>query len=102
MQNALAYVEWFSKPGRVAHGTIDMYPVHRLRNKDGTPKSSVINLDSIVQPCFLSPQFPTYARDLGVDRHGANITIDGDNCLDMVDKFWINSFQDQAIYQSVF
>ena len=101
-QTALAYVEWFSKPGRNTHGAMDMYAVHRLRNKDGSPKGSVIRLDSIVQPCYLSPRFPTQSRDLGVEMHGEGVVIDGDNCLDMVDKFWVNSFQDQATYQSVF
>jgi len=99
----LAYVEWFSKAADKPHGTMQMYGVSRM-HKDGRPRDGVIELRSIVQPCYLLPRFKTQrATDLDIKgKDGSMIRIDGDNCLDLVDDFWINCFQDQMSYQTVF
>jgi len=72
--------------------------------KDGLPRGSFIELRSIIQPCYLLPLFKTpRATDLDIKEGDASITtIDGDNCLELVDDFWINCFQDQMSYQTVF
>ena len=54
---------------------------------------------AIVQPCYLIPRFEKEAKLFDKD---SKIPVDGDNCLELVDKFWINSFQDQLTYQTVF
>ncbi|KAF8577331.1 hypothetical protein K439DRAFT_1622172 [Ramaria rubella] len=102
-KNALAYVKWFSKPGAQTHGAMDMYAIHCLRGSDGGPVGGIIQLGSIVQPVVLSPCFPKEAQTLGGQHSdGTQVEVNGNNCLEKVDKFWINSFQDQATYQSVF
>jgi hypothetical protein len=94
----LAYVEWFTKPGNEPHPTMQMFQVNCDRNPDGSRRGDVIEPESIVQPCPLAPCFKALAKDIG----DSGSEVNGDNCLDLVDKFWINSFHDQATYQSVF
>jgi hypothetical protein len=91
----LAYVQWFSKPSRQPHAATQLYAVQRSYDKSGQPVSSVIELENIVQPCYLLPRFAKQARELGQN-------INGDNVLDIVDNWWINSFHDQATYQTIF
>ncbi|KIJ24793.1 hypothetical protein M422DRAFT_274350 [Sphaerobolus stellatus SS14] len=100
----LAYVEWFSKPPNEAHQDMQMYAVSRLRSRDGRPRGGVVPLTSIVQPCYLLPRFKgRNATALDIRNSDGTVTqITGDNCLDLVDDFWINSFQDQLTYQTVF
>ena len=83
---------------------MQMYAVSRQHLSDGTPKGSIIELSSIIQPCYLLPRFKTKkAVDLDIQNQDGKITeIDGDNCLALVDDFWINSFQNQITYQTVF
>ncbi|KAF8574052.1 hypothetical protein K439DRAFT_1624620 [Ramaria rubella] len=100
-KNALAYVEWFSKPGAQTHGAMNMYAIHRL--VEGLLGVSIIQLESIGQPVVLSPHFPKEAQTLGGPHpDGTQVEVNGNNCVEKVVKFWINSFQDQATYQSVF
>jgi len=99
----LAYVEWFSKPQAEPDGIMQMYHVQRLRTREGSPHGGVIELSSIIQPCYLMPRFKKKAQELDIKRSNSAATVvNGDNCLDLVDHFWINSFQDQFTYQSVF
>ena len=80
---------------------MQMYAVERQRDQAGLPISSIIELEEIVQPCYLYPRFGSHADTLG-STNSPNIIIDGDNCIELVDRFWINSFQDQSTYQTVF
>ncbi|KIJ29742.1 hypothetical protein M422DRAFT_268775 [Sphaerobolus stellatus SS14] len=102
-ERILAYVEWFSTPLKEPHQDMQMYAVSRLCYANGWPKGAVIPLTSIVQPCYLLPRFkgPT-AVALDTRADGSVMQVTGDNCLDLVDDFWINSFQDQFTYQTVF
>lgn len=93
----LAYVEWFTKAPKEPHQALQMFPVQRVRDTNGEPVGSVIELSTIVQPCYLVPRFDSEARKLG-----GGININGNNCLELIDKFWINSFQDQFTYQTIF
>jgi hypothetical protein len=103
-KNALAYVEWFSKPTPSTHNNaMDMYHVTRQKDSHGRPTGGIVELESIVQPVVLSPRFPKEAKFVaGALPDGKPIEVDGDNCLEKVSTFWINSFQDQSTYQSVF
>ena len=99
-----AYVEWFAKPPKSPHPDMQMYAVKPLYDsRTGKREGGIVELDAIVQPCYLLPVFPNGAsRELGRLKNGGYIEINGDNCLDVVQNFWINSFQDQATYQTVF
>lgn len=89
----LAYVENFNIR-RTADNTLLFYGVERARTH-GTrnPKRTVMPLENIVQPCPLTPQFG-YAAD--------ELDVTNDDCLELCDKFWINSFHNQHTYQSVY
>ena len=100
----LAYVEWFTRPPKDPHQDMQMYGVSRLWSSAGVLRGSVVPLTSIVQPCYLLPQFKG-GKATALDQIKADGTvtqITGDNCLELVDNFWINSFQDQITYQTVF
>ena len=90
----LAYVHWFTNPPKQPHSDLQYFPVDHLE-RGGKHLGSVIKLESIVQPCPLVPRFPANAKDIGEN-------IDGDNCLQLVKKFWINSFHDHSTYQTIF
>ncbi|KAF8577167.1 hypothetical protein K439DRAFT_1622307 [Ramaria rubella] len=90
----LAYVEWFSAPQREATVAMDMYEVKRvINNATKRKQGGIIPLEWIVQPCPLVPWFP---KDL------SQLNFDENTCLDKHDKFFINSFNDQATYHTVF
>ncbi|KIJ34946.1 hypothetical protein M422DRAFT_262909 [Sphaerobolus stellatus SS14] len=92
----LAYVEWFTAPPKDPHQDMQMYGISCLRSATGVPRGDAVPLTSIVQPCYLLPRFKG-RKAIALDQVGADGTvtqITGDNCLELVDDFWINSFQD--------
>jgi hypothetical protein len=91
----LAYVNWFKYSTKDPDPDFQFYRVEHAFNTNRERSGSVVELESIVQPCPLLPRFPKEAKDLGEN-------VNGDNCLEMVNRFWINSFHDQATYQTVF
>jgi hypothetical protein len=94
LSNLFGYVEWFTKPRAVPHETMEMFEVdHQMWPDKLRRQGGVIKLEWIVQPCPLVPHFPKNAEELKVTE---------DTCLTEYNKFWINCFHDQAIYESVF
>ncbi|KAF8574308.1 hypothetical protein K439DRAFT_1624428 [Ramaria rubella] len=89
----LAYVEWFSAPVREATIIMDIYEVKHMRDSNKEKQGGIVPLEWIVQPCPLVPRFPKDVTDLYFDEH---------TCLEKHDRFFINSFHDQATYQIVF
>jgi hypothetical protein len=85
-QRTLAYVQWFSKLKDQPEKDTLMYQVSRLENAD-----EVILIDSIARFVQLVPKF------------GGNIEdgLSADTSLDMCQHFYLNSFADKEIYQSV-
>lgn len=90
----LAYVEWFER------GPMDldtkMYPVHKARTENREIKSDIVELEQIVQPCALSPRYTESPAVL------ASSGVTSENCLDVVEDFWVNSFHTKALYQTIF
>lgn len=79
---------------RTADDNLLFYAVDRIRTTtDHKPRSSIVRLDSIIQPCPLTPRFGRSADELN---------LSNDDCLERCDKFWINSFHTQHTYQSVY
>ncbi|KZV89151.1 hypothetical protein EXIGLDRAFT_618492 [Exidia glandulosa HHB12029] len=89
----LAYVQLFSIPRQKAHEDMQFFPAQRSLTDEGQPICTIIPLDSIVQPCPLTPQFGKRANDL-------QVTID--DCLDKCNLFWINSFHSNHTYETVY
>jgi hypothetical protein len=93
----LAYVEWFTPPPENPDLGTQMYAVSKLYEPDGTTRQGdIIELDSIVQPCYLAPRFGEKAARLG-----GNLEVDGTNSLAIGHEFWINCFQSKPTYQTI-
>ncbi|KAF8517066.1 hypothetical protein BU17DRAFT_50234, partial [Hysterangium stoloniferum] len=92
----LAYVEWFHL-NPIDQDT-NMFSVKKLYDDKGNRKGGIIEVEDIVQPCPLSPKFGQKAANL--DPIGIQIT--GENCIENVETFWINSFHTKSTYQTVF
>jgi hypothetical protein len=93
----MAYVQWFTNPtASQVNDASQLFRVNRRYNKDDERMGEVIDLEDIIQPCPLTPRFSVHAEDIVPDEE-----IDGDNCLDMCDKFYVNCFQDQLAYQTL-
>jgi hypothetical protein len=89
----LVYVHWFSKPAEVAEDVIKMYLVERsidLVTKERY--GAVVPQSSIARFVQLIPQFGKR-----VDR-----SLTASNSLEQDGCFYINSFGDKEIYQSVY
>jgi len=98
-----AYVEWFSKPSKEPHPQMQMYSIKRKITSDGQREGGIIELESIAQPCYLLPVFTgKESRKVGQNIGGQYVEVNGDNCIEHVERFWISSFHDQATYQIVF
>jgi hypothetical protein len=85
-QEMLAYIQWFSKPKDEPENDIMMYQVSRLENAH-----EVILLDSISRFVQLVPKFGSCIHE----------DLSTDTSLDMCRYFYVNSFADKEIYQSV-
>jgi hypothetical protein len=93
----MAYVQWFTNPtASQVNDASQFFRVSKKYNQEGERIGEVINIEDIIQPCPLTPQFGRHAVDIvpGVD-------IDGDCCLDLCDKFYVNCFHDQLAYQTL-
>jgi hypothetical protein len=94
---ALAYVQWFTNPtASQQDDASQLFKVERKFNGEGKRMGEVIDMANIIQSCPLSPRYGKKADDLVP---GEN--IDGDNCLEECNKFWVNCFQDQLAYQTL-
>ncbi|KZV90827.1 hypothetical protein EXIGLDRAFT_719950 [Exidia glandulosa HHB12029] len=93
--DVLAYVHEFSfGRSRASHPDLVFYAADRARDRTTrAPKGAIYPLDHVAQPCPLTPRFNGPAADLGVTN---------DDCLELCDEFWINSFHTQHTYQSVY
>jgi hypothetical protein len=85
-QETLAYVQWFSSVKDWPEKDIMMYEVSRMENA-----SEVIPIDSIARFVQLVPKFGGYIDD----------SLSTDTSLDTCRYFYLNSFADKEIYQSV-
>jgi hypothetical protein len=94
---ALAYVQWFTNPtGSQQDDASQLFKVERKFNAEGKRVGEVIDMENVIQSCPLLPRYGKKADDLvpGGD-------INGDNCLEECNKFWVNGFQDQLAYQTL-
>ena len=91
-------MEWFKFTNSSrADPNSQMFTVTKAYDRNGHRDGDIIELDSIVQPCPLSPQFGSKAANLV-----PGIEVTGENCLEVVDNFWINSFHTKPTYQTVY
>lgn len=73
-----------------------MYPVHKARNEDRELETDIVELKQVVQPCALSPRYTRSPAML------ASSGVTAENCLDVVEDFWVNNFHTKALYQTIF
>jgi hypothetical protein len=89
----LVYVHWFSKPAEVAEDGINMYLVERSINLTTNERyGAVVPQSSISRFVQLIPQFGSRVHP----------SLTAGNSLEKVRLFYINSFGDKEIYQSVY
>lgn len=102
-EDALAYVQWFTNPTTSSQDDASLlFRVERkFDRQSGRRLGGVISLKDVVQLCPLSPRFGAVADDLGSDLGPDGPTINGDNAMELCNKFWINSFHDQLAYQTL-
>jgi hypothetical protein len=85
-----AYVQWFSPPRSTAEKDIIMYGVSRLE-RNGVQQGDIIPMETIARFVQLIPKFgPRCAPELTAY-----------NSMDICRHYYINSFADKEIYQSV-
>ncbi len=87
----LAYVEWYTKPGKVDPNS-GMYPVSRSKLVNGSRDASVIELSSLSRPCQLCPNFGKKAPRLWTSSE----------VLDQCNQFFINNFVSHLTYQTIY
>lgn len=90
----LAFVECFTR--FALDPDTKMYPVSKKYFADGSRHCEIIELEHVVQPCLLSPRYN------GMPEILSQAGVHGDNCLDIVENFWINCFHTKSTYQTVF
>lgn len=88
----LAYVQWFSKP-QVPEEVINMYRVQRSF-LDGRPDGDIVSVDSISRFVQLIPRFGSTI--------GKQSPLTAQNSMDLCRDYYVNSFADKEIYQSVY
>jgi len=90
---SLAYVQWFSKPADTAEGGIKMYLVERSLNWLTKERyGAIVPLSSIFRFVQLIPQFGPKVHEL----------LTSSNSIELARLFYVNSFGDKEIYQSVY
>jgi hypothetical protein len=96
-ERALAYVQWFTNPtDSQQDDASQLFKVDRKLNSEGQRIGEVIDMANIIQSCPLTPRYGKKADDLVSD-----VEVDGENCLDECNKFWVNCFHDQLAYQTL-
>ncbi|PVF91792.1 hypothetical protein CPB86DRAFT_718777 [Serendipita vermifera] len=86
----LAYVQWFSDPDSVKDN-IHMYRVQRSLDSKLKPVGDVVELESISRLVQLVPDFGKKVA----------ASLNATNSVSRCKYFWVNSFADKEIYQSV-
>jgi hypothetical protein len=86
----LAYVQWFMTPEGPQKDN-NMYTVQRLLTSEGTRREDVIDILSIARFVQLIPRFGRSVSSL----------IDCENSMEIVKSYYINSFADKDIFQTV-
>jgi hypothetical protein len=103
----LAYVQhftysYFTQQGRSKSGTplpqvnkaLNMYEVRRSNPRTGgIPKGDIVPLSTFWQPIQLIPKF----NGAEADR-----LLNCDNVLEKITSFYVNSFSDNQVYQTVY
>ncbi|KAG8823085.1 hypothetical protein FRC19_004644 [Serendipita sp. 401] len=87
----LAYVEYFSRPRRNVERGICMYEVSR-QDRHGVRTGEVIPMEAIARFVQLIPKFGSVAR----------VDLSSINSMDTCRDYYVNSFADKEIYQSVY
>lgn len=86
----LAYVQWFTTPEGPQKDN-NMYIVQRQLTSEGTRTGDVIDISSIARFVQLIPRFGRTVSSL----------IDCENSMEIVKSYYINSFADKEIFQTV-
>ena len=90
-------MQWFTNPtDSQEDDASQFFRVEHKFDRDGKRVGDVVDMESIIQPCPLTPWYGQKADDLV-----SNKEINGENCLEECNKFWINSFHDQLAYQTL-
>lgn len=90
-----AFVEWFSQIGDCADENMGMWSVEVEIFEDGTPNSSIIHLDSVVQLAHL---LPIYHDMPTPSRHRLNFT----QSLDTFTTFYVNKYANHHTFEIAF
>lgn len=86
----LAYVQWFSELKDQPENDILMYQVSR-QDRGRSRKGEVIPMSSIARFVQLVPKFGAEIMD----------QVSSTNSMDIVRDYYVNSFADKEVYQSV-
>jgi hypothetical protein len=104
-QEHLAYVQYFTyshftplgrsgTPTPLVNKALNMYEVKRSNPRvGGIPKGDIVPLSTLWQPIQLVPKF----NGAEADR-----SLNCDNVLEKSASFYVNSFSDNQIYQTVY
>lgn len=86
----LAYVQWFTKPEGPQKDN-NMYVVQRRLTSEGARTGDVVDISSIARFVQLIPKFGRTVSSV----------IDCENSMEIVKSYYINSFADKEIFQTV-
>lgn len=86
-----AYIQWFSKFKRLPERDINMYVVSRMEDESGARIGEIVPLESIARFVQLIPKF----------EDGQASTLTAENSMETGNEYYVNSFADKEIYQSV-
>ena len=88
----LAYIEWFTQPKEKDNNN-GMYPItYSCTGPSREREYAIVELDSVVRPCQLFPNFGEMA-----DRSWTS-----DNVLDICSQFYISNWKDQLTFQTIY
>jgi hypothetical protein len=87
----LAYVQFFSPPYDNVRKQPNMCVVSRQDGPDHTQRGQIVNMESIARFVQLVPKFG----------RAMDPTVDAINSMDIHTDYFLNSFADKEIYQSV-
>lgn len=90
-QKLLAYVQWFSEPNDRSD-PINMLTVKRVLGSDGERLGDVIELESVARFIQLIPVFGKFVPS----------TFKKYTSMELARYYYINSFADKQVYQSVY
>lgn len=93
----LAYIEWYTRQGRVADKNHGMYSIIRAYDSKGRSQGTIIPLSDIRQSCMLCPVTP---RNLEEAKEAEKWEYD--SVLDDAKTFLINNWVSKYAYQTLY